>query len=57
MEMEKRIHKDANGFYNVQIRFLPLESWEPGDGWRTVYITSILQSAEARLGTEPGKGV
>ena len=53
--MEKRIYKDANGFYKVQIRFLPVESWEPNDGWRTTFITSILQHAEARLGTEPGK--
>ena len=57
MEIEKRIYKDANGFYNVQVRFLPLEEWEPADGWRTVFISSILQNAEARLGAEPGRRV
>ena len=55
--MEKRIYKDVNGFYNVQIRFLPVEDWEPNDGWRTVFITSIRENAQKRLITEPGKEV
>ena len=54
---EKRISKDENGFYNVQIRQLPVEDWEPNDGWGTVFITSIPESARARLGTEPGREV
>ena len=55
--MEKRISRDVNGFYRVQIRFLPVEDWEPNDGWRTTYITQIPQHAEERLATEPGKAV
>ena len=54
---EKRIKKDANGFYNVQIRMLPVEDWQPNDGWGTVYITSIYENAVARLGREPGTEV
>jgi hypothetical protein len=53
--MEKRISRDENGFYRVQIRFLPVEDWEPNDGWRTTFITQIPEHARARLGEEPGK--
>ena len=52
---EKRIKKDANGFYNVQIRILPVEDWQPNDGWGTVFVTSIYENAVARLGREPGR--
>lgn len=38
--IEKRVIRDANGFWNEQIRFLPLEDWEQNDGWRTTYISS-----------------
>ena len=54
---EKRIRKDVNGFYNVQIRILPVEDWQPNDGWGTVFITSIYGHALKRLGEEPGKEV
>ena len=54
---EKRIRKDDNGFYNVQIRFLPVEDWQPNGGWGTVFITSIYENARARLETEPGTEV
>ncbi len=53
--MEKRIYRDENGFFHVQIRFLPVEDWEPNDGWRTTFITQIPKHAEARLSEEPGK--
>ena len=52
---EKRIRKDANGFYQVQIRILPVEDWQPNEGWGTVFITSIYENAKARLETEPGR--
>ena len=55
--IEKRIRKDNNGFYNVQVRILPVEDWQPNDGWGTVFITSIYEHALARLGKEPGKEV
>ena len=54
---EKRIRKDANGFYQVQIRMLPAEDWQPNEGWGTVFITSIYENAKARLETEPGREV
>lgn len=54
---EKRIRKDVNGFYNVQIRILPVEDWQPNDGWGTVFITRIYEHALERLGEEPGKKV
>lgn len=38
--IEKRVIRDENGFWCEQIRFLPLEDWEPNDGWRTTYISS-----------------
>ena len=39
--IEKRIITDSNGFTVEQVRFLPVEDWEPNDGWRTTrYITS-----------------
>lgn len=52
---EKRIKKDANGFYNVQIRMLPVEDWQQNDGWGTVFITSIYDHAVEWLGREPGR--
>lgn len=37
---ESRVIKDANGFYRLQVRFLPLEDWEKyNDGWRTCAIS------------------
>ena len=54
---EKRIRKDANGFYQVQIRILPVEDWQPNEGWGTVFITSICENAKAHLETEPGREV
>ncbi len=54
---EKRIRKDANGFYQVQIRMLPVEDWQPNEGWGTVFITSIYENAMSRLETEPGMKV
>lgn len=47
--IEKRIIKDVNNFYRVQIRFLPLEDWESNDGWRTIYITQIYEHALEHL--------
>lgn len=39
--MERRIVKDVNGFYRVQINF--------SGEWRTVYITSIYENAVKRM--------
>lgn len=54
---EKRIWKDANGFHNVQIRHVPVESWEQNDGWGTVYITNVFEHAVDSLSKEPGTEV
>lgn len=43
-KMETRIITDVNGFKKEQIRFLPVEPWEPNDGWRT---RKILESHKA----------
>lgn len=42
--IERRIIVDVNGFKKEQIRFLPVEDWEPNDGWRT---TRIIQSSKS----------
>lgn len=47
-KFEERIIKDDNGFYKVQIRFLPLEDWE-GDGWRTTYVSDFFDAALERV--------
>lgn len=49
MEIEERVIQDCNGFWKAQVRFLPLAEWEPDDGWRTVFISGIRESAEARI--------
>lgn len=49
MELEKRIKKDANGFYCVQIRVLPVADWEPNDGWGTVFETTVYANAVSKL--------
>ena len=54
---EKRILKDHNGFYNVQIRSVPVENWKQNDGWGTVYTTSVYEHAVDRLSKEPGAEV
>ena len=56
-KIEKRIQKDANNFYQVQIRILPVEDWQPNEGWGTVFITSVYENALERLGKEPGAKV
>lgn len=50
-QVEKRVVRDANGFWLAQIRFLPLEDWDKdGDGWRTMYISSVKENAERFAG-------
>ena len=39
--IESRITRDQNGFYRHEIRFLPVESWEPLGGWGVDYISSV----------------
>lgn len=42
--METRTVVDGNGFTVEQIRFLPVEDWEPNDGWRTTRYISCSKS-------------
>ena len=35
-QIEKRIWKDPHGLYHLQIRHIPVYSWED-DGWKTIY--------------------
>lgn len=43
-KIETRIITDENGFTVEQIRILPVEDWEPNDGWRT---TRIIKSSKS----------
>ena len=52
---EKRIIRDDNNFYRVQVRQLPFEDWQPLHGWGTVFITEIYENAKERLAQEPGR--
>lgn len=42
--VESRIITDENGFTKEQIRILPVEDWEPNDGWRTIRIIASAKS-------------
>ena len=33
---EKRIWRDRNGLFHLQVRYLPVYSWKE-DGWKTIY--------------------
>ena len=52
MSKETRVVKDCNGFYRAQIRFLPVEDWEPNEGWRTCFVSSIEENAKKFFGKE-----
>ena len=49
---EERIYRDVNGFYIGQIRFLPLDPWEPCDGWRSFCCSSSLEWVRERIRPE-----
>lgn len=36
---EKRIWRDCNGLFHLQVRYLPVYSWEE-DGWKTIYAST-----------------
>ena len=57
MGFEKRITRDTNGFWEVQVRILPVEEWQFLDGWGTVFISSDYSNAKKQLDKEPGKEV
>lgn len=40
--IEKRIWRDPNGLYHLQIRRVPVYSWED-DGWVTMYASNFLR--------------
>ena len=37
--IEKRIWRDCNGMFHLQVRYLPVYNWEE-DGWRTIYAST-----------------
>lgn len=43
-KIETRIITDENGFTVEQMRILPVEDWEPNDGWRTIRIIKSSKS-------------
>lgn len=49
---ERRLVRDANGFWEAQIRFVPVEDWEQNDGWRTFFTSPVKERAEGFLGRE-----
>lgn len=40
-DMEARITLDENGFYRREMRILPVEDWEPNEGWRIDYVSGF----------------
>lgn len=48
---EERIYRDVNGFYEGQIRFLPLTPWDKvaNDGWRSFCCSSSLDWVRGRM--------
>lgn len=36
---ERRIWRDCNGLYHLQVRYLPVYSWED-EGWKTIYAST-----------------
>lgn len=38
---EERITQDENRFYRHEIRILPVNDWEPDDGWRCTFVSSV----------------
>ena len=56
-QTEKRIWKDSHGLYHLQIRYIPVYSWED-DGWKTIYASdSYISVAERFYGKEYYGGV
>ena len=51
-KMETRVVKDANGFWVAEMRFLPVEEWEQGEGWRRCYVSSSKEKAEQFFGNK-----
>lgn len=48
--IEERIYCDSNGFYNSQLRFLPIEPWDAvaNEGWRTFYTSPSFDNAKQK---------
>ena len=51
-KMETRVVKDVNGFWVAEMRFLPVEEWEQGEGWRGCYVSSSKEKAEQFFGNK-----
>ena len=42
---QHRLWVDKNKNYHIQVRFIPVYSWEPDDGWRTIYMSDNKEEA------------
>lgn len=52
MHSEERIFRNASGFYTGQIRFLPVDPWEPDNGWRIFCCSRSLEWVRERIRPE-----
>lgn len=43
-QIERRTITDINGVKKEQIRFVPIEPWEPSDGWRTTKVLTFCKA-------------
>ena len=46
--IEKRIWRDCNGLFHLQIRYLPIYSWED-DGCKTIYASTDKTQVAERM--------
>lgn len=57
MAVEKRIRQDCNGFWVEEMRILPVEAWEPNEGWRICAISACKESIEIMAGIKQMEAV
>ncbi len=48
--LEERVRQDENRFWVYEVRILPVQDWEPNEGWRICAISACKKSLEAMLG-------
>lgn len=48
--IEKRVRQDCNRFWLYEMRILPVEDWEPNEGWRICAISACKESVEIAAG-------
>lgn len=48
--IEERVRQDCNGFWLYEVKILPVEDWEPNEGWRISAISCIKDTLADMLG-------